>query len=289
MATYTGVADANGDFNIPFSANYTGGQKITVTAEKEGSTKSIELYAPSGVVGGGSIQFSGTLNNFPENIGVITISELTGSIKANAFRAYAGDHNIFRLAKGLNIAANATTIGDFAFYDWQNAERITINPPVTTVGAYAFAQAVKATELELPDTLTTLGSYSFAYFYLLETVNLPLSLTEVPASCFAQCRAATHLVIPSNIKSIGGDAFYDWRAATHLTIGSGVKNISGRAFGQWMACLEITVLATTPPAIQPSTFVDLNASCIFKVPAGSVAAYQAATNWSAFAARIQAI
>ena len=39
-----GVADLNGDFTVPFSSNYTSGQKITVTAEKDSATKTIELF-----------------------------------------------------------------------------------------------------------------------------------------------------------------------------------------------------------------------------------------------------
>mgnify|MGYP001618506052 FL=1 len=42
MPTVTGTADANGDFNIALGANYTSGEKITVTAEKDSAEKTIE-------------------------------------------------------------------------------------------------------------------------------------------------------------------------------------------------------------------------------------------------------
>lgn len=196
MAIYTGVADANGDFNIPFSANYTGGQKVTVTAEKDAATKSIELYAPSEVISSSSaVQISGDLSNFPNGIMSCTIN-LIGSIGDRAFES-AGSSSLFAKIKSLTLSDGVTFIGLASFAGW-----------------------VGVLSLELPATLQTIANYGF-------------------------------------------------------------NNLS--------SCDEIRCLATTPPLIYSTSFGSLKSTCIFKVPAGSVAAYQAAPNWSDFAARIQAI
>lgn len=219
MAIYTGVADANGDFNIPFSANYTSGQKVTVTAEKDGATKSIELFAPSDTLGGGAIQFSGTLANFPNNIGHVTITGLSGAIGNTAFYSSFSDEWCGK-ATGLTVDHGVTSIGSSAFSGWSGA-----------------------LSLLLPEGLLTISQYAFDGWSKCKTVTLPSSITS----------------------------------------------IADGAFRGLSVCESITIYATTPPLITSITFINLRSACIFKVPAASVAAYQAAPNWSAFAARIQAI
>lgn len=198
MAIYTGTADANGNFSIPFGISYTSGEKVTVIAEKDGATKSIELYAPSDTAGGGAIQFSGTLVDFPANIGVMTLSGLSGAIKYGAFK--------FTDAVNDGMSAYATGL--------------IIEDGVTTIESYAFSNFRKVVTLSLPSTLTSIGNYTFE---------------------------------------------------------------------SYAACNTIICKAAVPPTITTSSFQNLKSTCVFKVPAASVAAYQAAPNWSAFASRIQAI
>lgn len=221
MAIYTGVADANGDFMIPFSSSYTSGQKVTVTAEKEGALKTIELFAPSDAIGGGSIQFSGNLIDFPNNVGVVTITGIEGKIQ------------------------------DFGLAS-------TDTPQIGFAGT--------ATGLVLGEGVTQLGV----------------------AACQAW-KMAESLQLPGTMQLIGPNAFSTWVKLKSLDIPKNVAIIDGYAFYSLTNCNEIIVRATTPPSIQNTTFQLLKSTCVFKVPAASVAAYQAAANWSTFASRIQAI
>lgn len=266
MAIYTGVADANGDFNIPFSANYTSGQKITVTSEKDSATKSIELYAPSDPLGGGAIQFSGTLNDFPQNIGAVTLRGLIGAIGNNAFDA-SGDTGIaWRHATSLIIESGITSIGNHAFRAWGSAANLTLPNGITSIGDYAFQNWGSLTTLAIPDTVTAIGSQAFGGASKITSLTLSNQLQTIGSAAFLNLSLLTSLLLPSTLTSIGADGF------------------TGLA-----ACLEITSLAVTPPTITATTFSNLKATCIIKVPAASVAAYQSAPNWSAFASRIQAI
>lgn len=244
MAIYTGVADANGDFTVPFSSNYTDGQKITVTAEKDSAIKTVELFAPSDFLGGGTIQFSGTLNNFPNNIGFITLSsEITGVIQPYAFDGYSDGSSIFKRAMGLKIECLTTSIGNNAFQRWGGATFLEISDSNVDIGNHAFIFWSNATSLKLPANLQTIGNSTFSQWSSLKKID-----------------------IPANIVSMGTDAFFNTSS-----------------------CDEVICRATTPPLITSTTFDYIKSTCIFKVPAGSVAAYQAAPNWSVFAARIQAI
>ncbi|MNZ49490.1 hypothetical protein D3C78_672600 [compost metagenome] len=221
MPTFTGIADSNGDFVIPFSAEYTAGQKVIVTAEKDGATKSIELFAPSEVVGGGVIQFSGTLTNFPTNVGIVSIVGISGKIAAYSFGV----------------------------------------PDSTTFGIGAVATGL------------ILGS----------------GITELGPSSFQGWKLATTLTIASTVTILRDRCFSAWSAIKKVTIPASVTLMESYAFYNWTACDEITCLATNAPSITNLTFSGLKSTCIFKVPAGSVSAYQAAPSWSAFSSRIQAI
>lgn len=265
MATYTGVADANGDFTVPFSSSYTGGQKITVTAEKDSATKSIELFAPSSVTGGGIITWTGTTVNFPESIGEVALSnEVNGAIANYAFYVDSANNNRFGVsASGLSIL-NAISIGSYAFHRWINSKRLIMGNTVKTISSYAFYRWYAATEIQLSNTLESISDSAFGDW-----------------SGFTG-----HLIIPNSVKTIGSVSFGEWINATKLTLGSGILSIGSSAFGYWNSCSEINCLATKPPTIASSTFYNLPSSCTIKVPSASLAAYQTAANWSAHASKM---
>lgn len=242
MATYTGIADASGNFTIPFPANYTGGQKITITAEKDAAEKSIEIFAPSGQSGGGVIQFSGTLDNFPANIGSVSIDGVSGAIQSGAFNA-SSEGALWNKAIGLTIGSGVTSVGSGAFYQWRSSKNLT-----------------------LPNTLVSISSIAFIQWVELLEIN-----------------------IPNSVKTIGDSAFQGASKIKKVTIGSGVASIGGYALYPFSLCSEVICLATTPPTITGTTFFQINTSCVFKVPAASLAAYQAAENWSTYAARMVGI
>lgn len=264
MAVYTGVADSNGDFNIPFSINYASGQKVTVTAEKDSATKSIELYAPSEVAGGGVIQFSGDMSNFPLNIGNVTLSsEISGAIGNNAFNA---GNTLFAQATGLTILGSVTSIGLNAFYGWSKSKFLILPESISSISGGAFGQWTESTSLVLPS-----------------------GITSIPDLCFNNWRALEEILIPDLVTSIGQQAFRSCISAIKLTLPASLILIGSESFRDLTACNEIICKAVSPPTITSNTFTGLKATCIIKVPAASVAAYQAAANWSVFASRIQAI
>lgn len=244
MATYTGIADASGAFTIPFSANYTGGQKITVTAEKDAAVKTIELFAPSGPTGGGTIQFSGTVVNFPINIGNMTLTGFTGKIQNDAFRVYSNGVS-FGLATGLKIDEGVTEIGTTAFYGLNKLKFI-----------------------ELPLSLEIIRSRGLdaqADNSVIEIINIP------------------------RVKTIDSNAF-DNHQAKYINIGASILSIGSAAI-HCGRCLELVVLAIIPPTIASDSFrfIGNQPAMKIKVPAASLAAYQTAANWSAYAARMVGI
>lgn len=161
MTTYTTVADSNGDFIVPFSTEYSSGEKVTVTAEKDGAIKTIELFAPSEVTGGGVIQFSGTLDEFPKHIGVITLSQIYGHIESYAFMAATSGSSIFRMATGLILPQGITSIGEACFAYWYSSQSIYLPPGLSEIDELAFMSWQNLTSLEIPESITQIKSSAF--------------------------------------------------------------------------------------------------------------------------------
>lgn len=187
MTTYTSVADANGDFTVPFSSAYTSGEKITVKAEKDGAEKTIQLFAPSSPSGGGgTISFGGSLIDFPQNITSVTIREITGSIANEAFKGpdypYIGSFQ--NKAKSLIIDCPVTRIGSFAFLNWALIETITF-----------------------PQTLVEIGSFSFCGCASLKNLTIPNSVTLIDSDAFNSCTALLNITLGNGVSSIGETAF----------------------------------------------------------------------------------
>ena len=119
-------------------------------------------------------------------------------------------------------------------------------------------------------------------------MTIPEGVTEIRDNTFESCASLPSITIPNSVTSIKNYAFYRCNSLASITIPSAVTSI-----GDYALYIDssdnkatITMLPTTPPTIQSSTF---NTSYLQKiiVPAGTGATYKAATNWSKFANYIE--
>lgn len=262
MTTYTGVADENGDFTIPFSSSYASGEKITVTAEKDASTKSIELFAPSEF--GAIMHFSGSLVDFPKDVGDVTIN-MSGKLQEYAFSCVSPstiyNKMLARSATSISLPG-CTELGENAF-EFSNVliQKILSSPSLVVIGDYAFKGVLRSQHVNIPSGKTW-GYYVFSGARI-SSATFESGFTDIPAGIFYQCSLLTSVIIPAS-----------------------VANIRTLAFRNCGELNEITVFATTPPAIVADALQGIKSTCIIKVPSTSLAAYQAATNWSAHASRM---
>lgn len=124
------------------------------------------------------------------------------------------------------------------------------------------------------DVLTVVEKYAFAGCSELTSVSLP-NVTILKEYCFQECKKLTSISL-LNATTLESYVFYNCYKLETVTIPK-VTSIGSSAFSN-----VNTIKSMTLPAIPPTlegTF-RLCSSGVFHIPAGSLSAYQNATNWS---------
>ena len=168
---------------------------------------------------------------------------------------------------------------------------VTIGNCVTSISEKAFQLEPYLTDVTIPGNVKTIGRMAFAGDGRISALTLSEGITTIGDGAFKSCTSLSSVTIPNSVTQLVGDTFYINNIKT-LVIGSGVTSIGAMCFHRTTSVTgsTITILATIPPTI-------VNNSPIFSgwdnapiyVPAGSVNAYKAASGWSQYASRIQAI
>jgi len=154
---------------------------------------------------------------------------------------------------------------------------------VTSIGQSAFQSCSALTSVTIGNSVTSIGTGAFANCTGLSTVTIGNSVTSISDSVFANCYTLTSVTIPDSVTSIGNYAFYFCSGLNSITIGNSVTSIGDNAFGG-TGLTSIQCNIATPLLINASVFVGVSQSaCSLTVPAGSLAAYQAAAVWQEFA------
>lgn len=160
---------------------------------------------------------------------------------------------------------------------------------ITSLKVNCFDSASSLTNVTLPSTLTEIGQSAFQFCSALTSIDLSgTSVTEISQSAFDGCSSLTSVAFPSTLTSILNYSFKS--SGLHsVDIPSGVTTIGQSAFYGCSMLSSVTVRATTPPTTYANTFNGTHANMVIYVPAESVETYKAASGWSNFASKIQAI
>ena len=146
-----------------------------------------------------------------------------------------------------------------------------------------------------PDNIVTakwnvpIGAYAAYNWGNLASVTLPDGVTSVGTFAFYHCSSLASVTLPDGVTSVGANAFSGCISLASITLPDGVTSIGNFAFSNCGSLASFTCLATTPPTILTNSFSNAKADMAIYVPADSVDAYKAATNWSDRADYIQAI
>ena len=159
---------------------------------------------------------------------------------------------------------------------------------VTEIRDYAFNSTSGFTSITIPPGVTTFGRYAFASVSTLNSVTIDYASNAIVGGYQFTGSSITSLTIGSNPTSIGQGMFRTCTGLTSLVIPSNISSIGNSAFNGCSGLTSITVESATPPTLGYGVFDGTN-NCPIYVPSGSVDAYKAASKWSNYASRIQAI
>ena len=210
----------------------------------------------------------------------VTIPNSVTSIGEQAFYGCTG-------LTSVTIPNSVTSIGGYAFHKCSGLTSITIPNSVTTIESNTFDGCTGLTSVTIPNSVTSIGGWAFQNCKGLTSINIPNSVTSIGTNAFYGCTGLTSVTIPNTVTSIENYAFSRCYGLTSVTIPNSVTSIGEQAFYGCTGLTSMTVEVTNPPYFSYDNIVS-NYNIPLYVPAGSVDAYKAATEWKKFT-NIQAI
>jgi uncharacterized protein YjdB len=161
---------------------------------------------------------------------------------------------------------------------------------VKTIGDSVFSGMKNLTSVNFP-AATSIGNNAFYECFYLTSVSFPAA-TSIGASAFGNCRGLISIDVPA-VTSIGELAFNTCdKNLTTVDLPASVNSIGVFAFSGCSNLVTFICRAIEPPNLGTNpyspTFGGTHASFTIKVPAASVAAYQAAPGWKDYVGKIVA-
>lgn len=191
----------------------------------------------------------------------------------------------------ITISNGVTSIGDNTFNNsFTEVTTLTIPNTVTSIGDSSFdyvganAQGIPSL---IPSSVTTIGVEAFIGCRLLVSEDLS-NITSIGVNAFSYCTNLTAVTLSNNLTIIN-EGVFKYSSLISISIPSSVTEIGSYAFENCTSLTSVTINATTPPTLGRFRTFDNTNDCPIYVPSESVDAYKAATNWSSYASRIQAI
>ena len=164
---------------------------------------------------------------------------------------------------GINGSHPVTSIGENAFYNCSGLTSVTIGNGVTSIGRNAFfGTAYYNNESNWQDSVLYIGKHLIK----------------------AKTSISGNYEIKSSTLTIADYAFYGCSELTGVTISGSVTSIGNYAFYNCTSLQSIVIFAEIPTTLGANA-IPSNVQSIY-VAQSSKAAYQAATNWNAFASKI---
>jgi hypothetical protein len=163
---------------------------------------------------------------------------------------------------------------------------IVIEDGVTHVGNGTFPQCTSLVSVVIGDDVETIGEFTFDDAGAsLTSVTMGNKVKSIGMAAFLWDTGLSELILSEDLETIGDYAFCRMEALTTITIPSKVTSIGAAAFSNCSALQSIYIEATTPPTLGNGVFASVNADLStipLYVPSGSVAAYEAAAQWTDF-------
>lgn len=129
------------------------------------------------------------------------------------------------------VKSGVTSVGECAFADCWNLQRVSLPRSITTIqyGAFYYCHSLQA--ISIPSTVERIGERAFQLCGALSSVSLPDSITTVEPYVFSNCWNLRTVTMPKNLKTIGSGAFSYCNALSSVSLPESVTDIAYFAFG----------------------------------------------------------
>lgn len=190
----------------------------------------------------------------------------------------------------LDIVGN----GDmYAFNSWSNpnpwskysdkVEIINLPEGLTSISNNAFMDFAKVEKIVIPANVDTIGEYAFSWCANLKSVSLGGNVKYIGQAAFNACKNLPSIAIPQSLSRIEPYTFLNCYALTSVEIPNKISSIGTCAFGTCNNLKKVTCLASNPPQMGESVFINLDCSQIaLYVQKNSVDKYISADQWKEF-------
>ncbi|MBR3596338.1 MAG: leucine-rich repeat protein [Clostridia bacterium] len=128
------------------------------------------------------------------------------------------------------VNSGITTIGEYAFYDLEKVDTVSLPETLTDIKYYSFASCEALESIVLPASAVNLGGSVFSNCSNLSDVTLSGSLTTIPSYMFSDCSALAEINIPESVTTINSGAFSNCESLTQITLPENVEEVSYSAF-----------------------------------------------------------
>lgn len=179
----------DGVIDIPDTV-ISGGQPYTVTAIGYSAFGSLStpinvssVFIPATVRSIGDSAFI-----YCDALTTVTFAE-NSQLKSIERAAFWGSEQVYPRFKEIKIPDSVETIGNGAFYDCRDLERITLPSALQTLSPVTFYDCTALSEVTFPASLKTIENSAFSGCRKLSEVKLPASLTTIQSYVFDRCSA----------------------------------------------------------------------------------------------------